>query len=163
MGQNPDLAVAREGLVAAGHRVLETRAGYLPQAVIGLSYKRGTMNSAMPPYLEEASDGGQSSSFRSIMSRQTLTSYDNLGATLNVSQLVWDFGRTGGAYDSAKALRGASSADLRAAREAVHLGVTQAYFGVLASQEMVAAAEEVRRQMAHHLEVAQAQVEAGVR
>jgi len=157
---NPSLSASRETLAASGYRVGEAWSGYLPQATVSAGYKRGTLNSALTPYLASSS---AATSFRTLMSRETITSYDNWSAGLSLTQTLYDFGRTGGAFDAAKASERASRADLAASVESLYLTVTQAFFTVLATQEAVSAADETKRQMESHLAVAQAQVAAGIR
>lgn len=163
LAANPGIATSRETLAAARHKVDGSWAGYLPQAVASVGYKRATANAAVSPWINLAGLGAAGSSFKSVLGRETNDSYDNLSASLSVTQTVWDFGRTLGANEAAKALRDASVADVSTTVEGVHLSVIQAYYGVLATQEVVKAAEEIRRQMEKHLEQARVQADAGVR
>jgi outer membrane protein len=114
------------------------------------------MNSSVAPYLA-------SSPYAAIMARESATSYDNLSAAVTVSQTIWDFGRTMGGWDAARADVRAKTADLATSADQVRLNVIQAYMGVLASEQVVTIAEETRRQMRDHLAQARALVEAGTR
>jgi outer membrane protein len=160
MSGNPGITAAAAGLDASEHRVYEARAGFLPQASLSASYRRATQNQALPPWMNVSDASGSISKF---FARESMDSFDNFAFSLNVSQLVWDFGRTSGTLESAKSLRDASAFDLKTARESLWLQVTQSYFTVLATQELVSAADETRKQMKKHLELARAQAEAGVR
>jgi len=162
---NPSLSASRETLAASGYRVGEARAGYLPQASVTAGYKRATSNSASPPYISSsaASSSAAGTSIQKIIARDSMSSYDNWNAGLTLTQTLYDFGKTGGAFDAAKASERASRADLAASVETLYLTVTQAFFTVLATQEAVSAADETKRQMEKHLDIARAQVAAGVR
>jgi outer membrane protein len=149
---SPLLAVARENLSAAEHRVGKARAGYLPQASLSATYQRASSNFAPRPGLPNFN-----------VPEPSLESFDYYQASASVSQLLYDFGRTGGAYDASRSEARAAETDVDAVREAVALTVTRTYFGVLASQQAMTAAQETRRQMDKHLELARGQVDAGLR
>jgi outer membrane protein len=155
MSANPSISASRQALEAATWSIDTARAGFLPQVVLAAGYRRATANSAASPALP--------SQYSSVLAHSSWDSYDNLSASLTVSQTVWDFGRTLGGYDAAKANRDASASDVATARNSIRTQVVQAYYGVLASQELLAAANETRRQMEKHLDVARAGYDAGVR
>ena len=169
--QNPSLLAARENAAALGYKVSEVRAAYLPQATAAASYMRLTTN--MTPQQAKAFSGlmlllGQIAvhdglPISSAQSGSSNNSIDSYTASLSVNQLIYDFGRTGGAYDAAKSDANAAEADADSTGDLVYLTVTQAYFAVLASQDLQQAALETKRQMEKHLELAQSQVDAGVR
>jgi outer membrane protein len=163
LAANPSITGSRESLAAAGHKVDGSWTGYLPQAVASLGYKRATANSPISPWIDLSGMGAAGDQFKSALSRESPDSYDNLSASLSVSQTIWDFGRTLGANRAANALRDASAADVATTIEGVRLSVIQAYYGVLATEEVVKAAEETRRQMEKHLAQARIQADAGVR
>jgi outer membrane protein TolC len=162
---NPQIASARDTRAAATFKVQQARAGYLPSAAAVVGYKRATANSPAPPYISSggASTAASSSLGSLIGGREEMTSYDNWNASVSVNQTIYDFGRTGGTHDAAAAAEQAADADIRTVEEQIAFSVIQAYFGVLAAQESVTAALETRRQMEKHVELAQAQVAAGVR
>ena len=170
---NPQIVSARETVSATTSKVAEAKAGYLPSASAILAYKRMTMNSAAIPTLGSTSVPANMSpqtlalleqiSAMSTAEKQTFDSANSFSASLSVNQTIYDFGRTGGAYEASKAVVTAADADLKTARDAVYLSVVQSFFGVLAMQETVAVAAETRKQMEKHLELAQAQVANGVR
>ncbi|MBM4394336.1 MAG: TolC family protein [Deltaproteobacteria bacterium] len=162
LGENPSLAASHEAVEAADGRIGQAVAGFLPQVAVTATYRRSTQNSASPPWISIPE--GSPSTLKSAFAREpTNVSYDNLAATISLNQTIWDFGRTLGAYRSAKASRHASESDLAAAADAVRLDVISAYFGVLAGEAGMAAAGEVRRQMERHLDLAKAQVAVGLR
>ncbi len=164
LAANPAIASSREALAAAGHKEEGSIAGYLPQAIAALSYRRATANSPISPWIDlSALPASASGGFKSMLSREEATSYNNYSASLSVTQTIWDFGRTMGANEAAKALRQAAVSDVATTVEGVRLALIQAYYGVLATGEVVSAAEETLRQMQKHLDQARIQADAGVR
>jgi outer membrane protein len=153
--RNPSVTAAQATLEASDNRAYEARAGFLPQANVSASYRRGTLNQEPSPTMP--------SQFGKLLTYKTMDSFDNYAFSLVVNQLIWDFGRTSGTYESAKALRNASSFDLESTKRSLWLAVTQTYFTVLATQELVTAATDTKKQMEKHLELAKAQFEAGIR
>jgi outer membrane protein len=160
LAKNPTVTAAQATLEASDNRVYEARSGFLPQAILSASYKRGTLNQEASPALKASPTASQ---FKSALNIKSMDSFDTYAFSLVVNQLIWDFGRTGGTYDAAKALRDASSFDLESSKRSLWLAVTQAYFTVLATQELVIAASETKKQMEKHLEQAKAQYEVGIR
>ncbi len=81
---------------------------------------------------------------------------------ISFSQLLFDFGQNLNALRAALAASEAAAADLATQRANVVLQVQQAYFALLASQQLVRVAEEGVRQSQRHLELAQARREVGL-
>ena len=173
MRLNPQIVGARESLAASSSKVLEARSGYLPSATAVLAYKRTTLNSPASP----VSGSGNLASItdptaralaaqlaqQTTASRDSSDNYNNYTASVAVNQTIYDFGRTGGSYDASKAGVESAAADLRSARDAVYLSAVQGFFNVLAMQESLAVANETKKQMEKHLDLAQTQLAAGVR
>ncbi len=158
--QNPSLTASEETLAAAEARADQSWSGFLPQLLLSLSYRRTTLNSPPPPYIDTAA---LPAGFGGILGREESDSYNNYSAGVTLNHTLWDFGRTWGGMNAAKELRGAAKSDLGTSRAQVTLGTTIAYYTVLATEETVRVAEETMQQMAQHLAVAKAQAEAGVR
>jgi outer membrane protein len=177
LGENPSIAASREMLESARNTIDQARAGFLPQAVVAMSYRRSTLNSPPPPFysLNLTPPAGTSAQELKILqdlgamfsnlplSHEGSDSYNTLAASIVVNQTVWDFGRTLGGVHAARAIHDAAGADLATTNEGVAFTVIQAYFGVLAAQETVTAAEETQRQMQKHLDIATAQADGGIR
>ncbi len=81
---------------------------------------------------------------------------------ISFSQLLFDFGQNLSALRAALAESEAAAADLDTQRANVVFQVQQAYFALLASQQLVRVAEEGVRQSRRHLELAQARLEVGL-
>lgn len=157
---NPSLEASEESLSAARGKVDSSWSGFLPQLLVSLGYRRATMNSSAPPYIDTSLLPAGMGSF---LGRDEPDSYDNFSAGVTFNHTLWDFGRTTGALGAAKELRSAAETDVKATRESVLLNTVLGYYQVLATQEVVNVAEETVRQMEQHLTVATHQTEAGVR
>jgi len=153
---NPAITAAQATRAAAVHGVDVTMTGFLPQVTGSVGYKRATQNSAVSPSVG-------SGTLLSSATRTSGASYDNYSATLGLQQTIWDFGRTLGPFDAAKAQDRAALAAVRSTIEDTFLQVGQAYFQAIAARETVEAAEESKRQMTEHLAAAQGRVDAGLR
>ncbi len=153
---NPTVAASRASGAAAGYGVDVAMTGFLPQVTGTVGYRRATQNSASFP-------GAGSSTLLATGTRTSGASYDNYSATLGLQQTIWDFGRTLGPFDAARAQDRAAAAAVRSTIEDTFLQVGQAYFLAIAARETVEAAEESKRQMTEHLAAAQGRVDAGLR
>ena len=155
---NPSIASAHASLAAAGFGVDAARTGFMPQVTASVGYRRATQNSA-----SSSAAGLSAIGVPSVGSRSSTASMDNYSASLGLQQTVWDFGRTLGPFDAAKAHGRAAAASLRSTIEDTLLTVGRAYFVAIAAREAVAAAEESKSQMTEHLKAARGRVEAGIR
>ena len=163
MAANPSLAAGRQNVLAAEAKVDQSWTGFLPQLLLSVGYRRSTMNSAAPPYLNLSALPPGMGSLGSLMGRKEPDTYDNLSAGLTLNQTLWDFGKTTGGMKAAKQLHVAASEDFTTAREQMKLNTVIAYYLVLAADETVRVSEETLRQRTKHLEVAKAQAEVGTR
>lgn len=157
---SPALASARASLAAAGYRVDGAVTGFLPVVTASAGYRRATQNSAGSSAVASAA-GAAGGSLAGT--RTSGTSYDNWSTSLGLQQTIWDFGRTLGPLQAARAQDRAEAARLQASVQDVMLQVGTAYLQVLAADATVEAARESRRQMAEHLAAARDRFEAGLR
>ncbi len=81
--------------------------------------------------------------------------------TLQVSQLLYDFGKTGNAYDAARWGTRSSEHDAERVKQEVVLNVKQAYFALLQADKLVEVAQKTVEQNESHLSQAQAFFRAG--
>ena len=153
---NPTVTSSRALGAAAGFGVDAAATGFMPQVTASVGYRRATQNSASP-------SGVGGGVVPVAATRTSTTSYDNYSASLGLQQTIWDFGRTLGPYDAAKAQNRAAEAAVRSTIEDVFLLVGQAYFRAIAARETVEAALQSKQQMTEHLAAAQGRVEAGMR
>lgn len=160
LAANPSITASEQSVAATEAKVDQSWTGFLPQLLLNLSYKRSTMNSPIPPYMENSA---ATSSFGSLMGRQEGKSYNNYSAGATLNHTIWDFNRTSGGWKVAQALRSAARADVVTSKAQVRLNTIVAYYSVLGAEEAVAVATEAVRQMERHVNVAQVQAEAGTR
>jgi len=163
MAHSPTLDAAREAKAAAWYRVDQARAGFFPQLILSLGYRRATMNSSLPPYDDALLSNPATASFASLLAREGMDNYDNWSATATINQTIWDGMRTIGTFQAAKALAEGVDADNQTSKDTVSFAVIQAYFLALAAQDGMATAEEIQRQMERHLYVAREQLAVDVR
>ncbi len=139
---NPQLAQAQASVLQAQGQLGIARSGFLPSGTI--SGRAGGTASAL---------GAAPSS----------TLYATFGATLSLNQTLWDFGRTLGAYLAARDQERAARTGLDAAWNAVELNVRTAYYTVLATEALVAVADQTVASNQRQLDLARGQFEVGQR
>ena len=140
--QNPQLAQAQSSVMQAQGQVGIARSGFLPAG--SANAKAGWT----------ASNLGASPS--SVL-------YDTYSASITLNQTLWDFGRTLGAYLAARDQERAARAGVDAAWNAVELNVRTAYYTVLATEALVAVADQTVASNQRQLDLARAQFEVGQR
>jgi outer membrane protein len=160
LAANPSIAASEQSVAATEAKVDQSWTGFLPQLLLSLSYKRATMNSPAPPYLDTSA---LPANMGSLLGREEGKSYNSYSAGATLNHTIWDFGKTSGGWKAAQELRAAARSDAVTSKEQVRLNTILAYYSVLGAQEAVAVATEAVRQMERHVTVAQVQAEAGVR
>lgn len=137
----PALRAAREGVNAGLGREIQAASPYFPQV------------NASTGYTESHALGG-------AFGESSTKSYTT---TLSVNQVLYDFGKTGSAYDAARWGTRSSERDAdRVAQEAI-LNVKQAYYALLQAKKLVAVSRKTVDQTESHLKQAQAFFQAGSR
>ncbi|HEY6002561.1 MAG TPA: TolC family protein [Anaeromyxobacter sp.] len=139
---HPQISAARAAVEGASARAAEARAGFLPSAAATADATAATDN-AIPA---RASDPRPNVS--DVL-------HPSLTATLTLSQPIWDFGRTLGTFRSARLSERAAEADLAAAVDETAFEVRTAYYGALAAEALLVAADETVRQMQKHVSFAE--------
>ena len=143
---HPTLKAATASIAAAGERVWEATAPYLPQLNAAFSTERRMTNV-----------GAQTGT--STQPTQTLTFYNG---GLSFSQLLFDFGQNLASIRAAQALQRSVEANATNTRDTVIFNVQQSYFNVLATRRLLGVADETVRQTGKQLEQAQGRHEVGV-
>jgi outer membrane protein TolC len=165
--QSPVIRASVAGRDAARDRVDEAiggayaGAGYLPSLSGTATYTRSTANSAVSPGvvpLAVTSSGGTTGGGRPGPSN---TSYNQYRFGLALTQPIWDFGRTYGAVQSARAGVDVAAEGVEVSRLTTWYTVFTRYYAVLANQEMVTVAERTVEQNKTYVGRANAQYEAG--
>lgn len=139
---NPQLAQAQASVLQSQGQIGIARSGFLPSAIIS------------------GRAGGTASSLGAAPSS---TLYATYGATVAINQTLWDFGRTLGAYLAARDQERAARAGLDATWNAVELNVRTAYYTVLATEALVAVADQTVASNQRQLDLARGQFEVGTR
>lgn len=160
---HPQVIMARAAKNAAEARVGQAFSQYLPQVMLDPStnfYQRGTANFVLTPSFQ-----------RSLFSRPEFTlppneyspdfNYYSVGVTARVP--IYDFGRTSGQVEAARALARSAKEDSKIATRDVELNVRTSYYAVLAAQSLLKVAEEALANQKRHLEQISAYVQAGTR
>jgi TolC family type I secretion outer membrane protein len=135
----PTIKVARENVRAGQGRETQAASIYFPQITGSTGYSE---NHAFGGALGESGTKSHTS-------------------TLSVSQMIYDFGRTGNTYDTAKF--GMQSLEQEAERvtQQVVLNVKQSYYTLLAAKKLVEVARKTIEQTESHLKQAEAFFRAG--
>ncbi len=135
----PALKAARGNLRAASGRELQATSSYFPQLTGSTGYS------------ENHSSGG---AFGESITKSYTT-------TLQVNQLLYDFGKTGNNVDAARWGKQSSERDLERTVQDVILNVKQAYYALLAAGKLVLVEQKRVEQAESHLRQAQAFFNAG--
>ena len=148
----PSLRQAHATSEVAGARSDEAMSPFLPSVTGNASYKRSTANFAPSP--------GSSPTVAANVQTSTRTfNYFSFG--VSASQLVWDFGRTLGQYDAAKATAQSQREAERTTAAQVVLAVEAAFFAARAQKALLAVATEALANQDRHLRQTQGFVTAG--
>lgn len=150
--QHPSILRARADTGASEARARQTRAGLLPQVTGRLS----AQHSSHAGTLTGLTDPTAGTTSATLSANQYLAS-----ATL--SQLVWDFGRTTGSWESSRAAAAAQEATARATELGVLMDVSDAFFNAQAQRELLRVAQETVKNQQRHLTQVEAFIEVGNR
>ncbi len=147
----PSLRQARAATAAARARAGTAGAAYLPQLSATAGYSRSTGNLIPQPVAGLGSAG---------------TSFDNSNkwaASLGASQLLYDFGQTGGRIGAAAALADSAAATEKTAALFSLLSVRQAFFSARAAKALLGVARDSYGNVRKHREQVESFVTAGTR
>lgn len=147
MGRNPNVKSSSKIYESANAKVGETRSNFFPQLELDFTYTRATSNFAPQPGLGIGGGPGAGAS--------SDNSFNNYTASLNLRQLLYDFGKLSSQVESVEKLAQSASVDRKTTTDNLILNVKQSYYGLLQSQRIVEVNEETVRQMEKHLEQAE--------
>jgi len=148
--QNPQVMASTYNIEASKEKEKRSYSGYMPSLSFTTSYARQTGNAVARPGVPVNSDPDNDS----------FNNY-SLGITLN--QTIYDFGRTTGATDIAKAQVKSDVQDANVLKLSVWELVCLRYSIVLTNQELVTVAERNVEASKKHLEQAAALFESGAK
>ena len=141
----PGLVSAAGSVQASMSRVAQARAEYYPQVDLSSGYSR-----IGPADIGNTTD-------------KDTSPYDEYQSSVNLSQTIYDFGRTSGRVDVNSLGADASQADLDAATISVVFAVKQAFYGVLQARQNRDSLAESVAQYELHLRQAKGFHEAGIK
>ena len=140
--QNPQIAQAQGALMQAQGQIGVARSGFLPSASASASVFGTTLNPGL-----QAND----------------TFYPLYGSSVTLSQTLWDFGRTLGAYQAARDVERSARFDVENTWQQVELNVRTSYYVVLATQALVNVAQQTVDSNQKKLDLAKGLFEVGQR
>ncbi len=146
LNHQPDVSVARAGILSARGARSEAASGLLPTATVGASYN----NSAVVPTAGSASGFFETAAPVGYM------------ASAFVSQLIFDFNHRRDLVMQSSALVQAASANLTKVQSDLALQVKQAFYTYAQNERLVSVDEANLRNQQSHLAEAKARLNAGV-
>jgi len=154
---HPNIFAATNTVFASESRIGQSKANYYPQINWSSSYDR----------ISPAS-GRSRSSFSSFDTNgssfgTTDGSFDEYSTGFNLSQTIYDFGKTPAQVKIQKYNLDSSRSDLESVLNQVVFNVRQAYYGVIQTKYNRLVAEDTVKQTQQHLEQAKGFFEAGTR
>jgi outer membrane protein len=149
----PDLVAVRSGIAAAQGRTQQARAGLLPSVGVGAGYTRTESLS---------SPGGGGGGGVGGAVGGTFVSASGYQGSVNLRQLLFDFGRARDLTRQARAGERAASANFQRAQEETVLAVKQAFYAYVQNVRLAEVNESNVRNQQAHLALAQARLQSGL-
>lgn len=141
----PDLATAEAQVQVAEAHLKERRSPYFPHLTFGASHNQQTYNYAGTP-------GTAPSTFTSQYHGESWSNSPYYYTGLNFTQNIYDFGLTRGSIERGKAELAQTQQNRDRIRQETLLNVRNAYFGVLAAQQLVQVRQKTVQNQSKHLE-----------
>jgi outer membrane protein len=147
LDNNPQIEIARQQYLASQGVLTQAKSFYLPRLSAGVGYGR--------QYIDTD---------RQNIANQSLVDEDNVGsALLQVSQLIFDFGKTTGLIDTSSFNLQASAENLAQTYHDLVFDVKSRFYTVLESKRLIGVAEQAVANFEQQLYRAQRFYESGVR
>jgi outer membrane protein TolC len=153
---HPDIAAAKNTVNASESRIGQARSNYYPQIDWSSSYNR--ISPASDRSVSSSSSGITSSSFG-----RTGGSFDEYSTGFNLSQTIYDFGKTPTQVMIQNFNLDSSRSGLENVTNQVIFNVKQTYYGVLQSKRNRDVSMEAVKQFQQHLEQAKGFYEVGTK
>jgi outer membrane protein len=141
----PDLATAESQVRVAEAHLKERRSPYFPHLSFGASHNQQTYNYAGLP-------GTAPSTFAANYHGESWSTAPYYFTGLNFSQNIYDFGLTRGSVERGKAELAQAQQNRDRVRQETLLNVRNAYFTVLAAQELVQVRQKTVQNQSKHLD-----------
>ncbi|MGA2745791.1 MAG: TolC family protein [Candidatus Sulfotelmatobacter sp.] len=150
----PDLATAEAQVHVAEAHLKERRSPYYPHLSFGASHNQQTYNYAGTPGISPATFASEANGEHWANSPYYYTG-------LNFNQNIYDFGLTRGSVQRGKAELAQAQQNLDRVRQETLLNVRNAYYSVLAAQELVNVRQRTVQDQSKHLDQINAFFEVG--
>jgi outer membrane protein len=150
----PDLATAEAQVHVAEAHLKERRSPYFPHLSFGVSHNQQTYNYAGTP-------GVSPNTFAAEYAGESGSTSPYYYSGLNFSQNIYDFGLTRGSVVRGRAELAQAQENRDRIRQRTLLNVRNAYFAVLAAQQLVDVREKTVNDQSKHLDQIQAFFEVG--
>lgn len=161
---NRMIEVVRQQLAQAFGQLTQAKSGYLPKlALLGkYSYTEQKRSSSSG----SSSIGDTAEELRAIEESDYISGTEDddvIHGAVNVSQLIYDFGKTTGSIDVGRSNSEAADAQLQRQMQDIVFQVRVAYYNVLEKRRLIDVAAESVKSFEQHLERANVYKRAGVR
>src|SRR2546422_3511912 len=154
----PQIRQARANTAAAGARASQALAPLLPQLSATAGYQRTTANAITRPGAPSVGPAGSLGATHS-----KFDTFNSFSDSINLSQLVFDFGSQPNRWRAARAQADAQAATERATALQVDFNVRSAYFTARANRALAQVARETLDNLTRHLQQIEGFVQAGTR
>ena len=150
----PNIIGARNTVNVNESRIGQAKANYYPQIDWSSSYSKIKPASGI---------SGFSSGSTSVSLERTNESFDQYSTGFNLSQMIYDFGKTPTQVKIQNLNLDSSRSDLKNTTDQIILTVKQAYYGVVQAKYNMLVAEDTVKQTQQHLEQARGFYEVGTK
>ena len=157
----PDLVTAEAQVHVAEAHLKERRSPYFPHLSFGATHNQQTYNYAPLPGTAPTPRFGSQSGASTSYNGEALSTSPYYYTGLNFTQNIYDFGLTSGSVQRGRAELAQAQQNRDRVRQQTLLNVRNAYFGVLAAQELVRVREKAVQDQSKHLEQIQAFFQVG--
>lgn len=157
---NRMIEVVRQKLAQSQGRITQARSGYLPHLALEGNYNyTERKDSASPGEYENTSTDVE----QIEPDLEEVEEDDVVHGSANLSQLIYDFGKTTGAINVGKSNLKAADAHLQRQVQDIIFQVKEAYYNILEKKRLIDVASESVKSFQQHLDRAKVYYKAGVR
>lgn len=157
LDHNQMIEVVRQQLAQSEGQLTMVRSGYLPQLAVEGRYFYTERQDSASSAAENNSEG------QSLLVNDEAEEDDIVHGAFNISQLIYDFGKTTGAIDAGKMNLKAVDSQLQRQLQDILFQVKMAYYNVLEKKRLVDVAMESVESFQQHLDRADIYYKTGVR